>query len=47
MCVSAGLHAITTAMLLYANLTVTKRAQTFYVHNVHYLKQCNESLIQS
>jgi len=46
MCVPAGLLAITTAIVLYANLTVTKRAQKFYVHNVHYLKQCNESFIQ-
>jgi len=47
MCVPAGLLAITTAIVLYANLTVTKRPQKLYVHNVHCLKQCNESLIQS
>jgi len=34
MCVPAGLLAITTGIVLYANLTVTKRAQKFYVHNV-------------
>jgi len=35
MCVPAGLLAITTAVALYANSTVTKREQKFYVHNVH------------
>jgi len=37
MCVPAGLLAITTASVLYANSTVRKRAQKIYVHNVHYL----------
>jgi len=37
MCVPAGLLAITTAIVLYANSTVTKREQKFYVHNDHYL----------
>jgi len=37
MCVPAGILAITTAIVLYANLTVTKRAKKFYVHIVHYL----------
>jgi len=35
--VPAGLLAITTAIVLYANSTVTKRAQEFYVYHVHYL----------
>jgi len=46
MCVPAGLLAITTAIVLYANSTVTKREKKMYVHNIHPLKQCNESLIQ-
>jgi len=33
----AGLLAITTAIVLHANSTVTKRAHKFYLHNVHYL----------
>jgi len=37
MCVPAGLLTITTDIVLYANSTVTKREQKFYVHNVHYL----------
>jgi len=37
MFVPAGLLAITTTIVLYANSTVTKRAQKFYVHNVYYL----------
>jgi len=36
MCVPAGLLAITTAIVVYANSTVRKTAQKFYVHNVHY-----------
>jgi len=37
MCVPTGLLAITTAIVLYTNSAVTKRAQKFYVHSVHYL----------
>jgi len=34
---TAGRLAITTTIVLYANSTVTKRAQKLYVHNVHCL----------
>jgi len=37
MCISAGLLVITTAIVLYANSTVTKRARKFYVFNIQYL----------
>jgi len=37
MFIPAGLLAITTVIVLYANSTVTKRAQKVYVFLVHYL----------
>jgi len=39
MCAPAGLLGIriTTAIVLYANSTVTKREQKFYGHSVNYL----------
>jgi len=43
MCVPAGLLAITTAIVLYANSTVTKRAQIFYVHTSLFSSGTNHS----